>query len=331
MSRNNEFDIGQGWCSLHVYAYAVSYTVVIRLGAQKICCFFSVCCLFRGVGSLLSCCVSVTRSVSRSTTQSTNQTSTWTMQSLLRQRIAALRGITTSTAAGKQLEKAEPSPSQSPSCCTSHTGNTNASLAESLPVCNGGITIATAVSSADFSRPPTVRELLEASLSLAPEADREAERAKLQGLNAWAGAGYPEEDIKESLWKPEEEGQSGPSGCRGVFGEVRLQKWITEVELREGWERQRQLEEERKARKRQGRKKWVRSLVSVLLRHGRTVSPSAESEHVSNGISGSCVSDKRVVKKGNKFFRARRRTANLFRELQRPVESVMAEQRFPIK
>lgn len=153
----------------------------------------------------------------------------------------------------------------------------------------------------------------------------ESDGLELSRIDSWVEQRFTQLDIEEAAWTPEPSGESGPSGCRGRVGMARLDRWMEKVE------------QAKKKRNREGtewqerRNRYRGYLMEVLGRQSNDAVPLAmERQDLSKGPRRSCASDKLKAKKGGRLFRARRRVANLFREVQKSVESVIAMKRFEV-
>lgn len=151
----------------------------------------------------------------------------------------------------------------------------------------------------------------------------------------WFDAGVVYSDIEEGVWFSGAIGEPGPHGCQSGIATARLDRWIEGLGENGGNVGEHGLAHGRRSSLGDEESSEVISDGSelALMQHEQEL-PTMQHRRASNEvrvIQRSCVSDKTRVKKGSKLFRARRRIANLFRRVERPVDSVIAAERFRIE
>lgn len=180
------------------------------------------------------------------------------------------------------------------------------------------------------------RNSFEEGLQVIPEVDGEA---RLVRIISWVAKGYRSRELDFDIGNA-----VGMSSVGSVEpgstddrepGRERLEQWIKLMEdMRRV--RERQLEKEHRVEaglKMKRSKPWkvLKSFVNRCFNEPVTPSPASPAEAERRETRRSCVSDDTKVKKGNKVFRARRRITNVFRKVDRPVESKIAVERFVVE
>lgn len=157
-------------------------------------------------------------------------------------------------------------------------------------------------------------------LELIAEDDGEA---RLVRIMSWVEKGYDTLCCGEELseWTLEDE-EAYRGGLEDDPGREKLERWRGVLEdLKK--------KREREAKREERRERWRVVKKSVDVRRGAGEVLAAQ-ESSKDEVRRSCASDADVVKKGNKLFRVQRRVANVFRKVKRPVQSVIAKERFLI-
>lgn len=185
----------------------------------------------------------------------------------------------------------------------------------------------------EFLEISTIRNTFEEALQVIPEVDGEA---RLVRIVSWVAKGYRvrELDFDNSVqWLNDRNVSSGLDGDREP-GRAKLEQWM---KLKGDMKRKRERRFEKKSRVGAGLKKKIKPWKVIETLRNRCFDepvappPPGSPAEGQREVKRSCVSEETKVKKGNKFFRARRRLTNVFRRVDRPIESEIAAERFIIE
>lgn len=191
------------------------------------------------------------------------------------------------------------------------------------------ITTSSSSSIGDILETYTIQELSEEDFQVIPEVNGES---RLIRIISWVAVGYRTRafDFEDGL--PSDVNARPGQNDFGEPGRAKLEYWLKVIEDAKRM-RERQLEKElrrearlkSKSKTRKMIKKWINRCVN------EPMTPPLSPTEGQREIRRSCVSEETKIKKGNGFFRARRRCANVFRKVERPVESKIAAERFVIE